>query len=129
MCSNPCGAGVLRCVSDQAPACGAGRVSWPARLAASARLILSLLIIGGLVVSVAACGGRQKLSKRVVEYGQKVPKGGGKYHVGKPYAVGSKTYHPREDPNYNRVGLASWYGDLFHGRYTANGEIYDHRVG
>jgi rare lipoprotein A len=78
-----------------------------------------------MAVFAASCGTRQKLSKRVVEYGQNVPKGGGKYHVGKPYSVGGTTFHPREDPNYNRVGLASWYGDLFHGRYTANGEIYD----
>ncbi len=97
----------------------------PSGLAVSARLILSLLILGSLVTGLASCGKSQKLSKRVVEYGQTVPKGGGKYHVGKPYTIGSKTYHPREDPNYNRVGLASWYGDLFHGRYTANGEIYD----
>jgi rare lipoprotein A len=112
-------------VSKRKPAPGAGGLGLPAGLAASARLVLSLLIIGGIVTSVASCGGRQKLSKRVVEYGQPVPKGGGKYHVGKPYTVGGTTFHPREDPKYNRVGLASWYGDLFHGRYTANGEIYD----
>ena len=27
--------------------------------------------------------------------------------------------------HYSDVGLASWYGDDFHGRYTANGEIFD----
>jgi rare lipoprotein A len=78
-----------------------------------------------MAAAVASCGSRQKLSKRVVEYGQNVPKGGGKYHVGNPYSVAGTTFHPREDPNYNRVGHASWYGDLFHGRYTANGEVYD----
>ena len=34
-------------------------------------------------------------------------------------------YVPQYDPHYNAVGLASWYGDDFHGRYTANGEIFD----
>jgi rare lipoprotein A len=34
-------------------------------------------------------------------------------------------YTPRDEPGYNRVGRASWYGELFHGRRTANGEIYD----
>ena len=34
-------------------------------------------------------------------------------------------YYPKEDKNYSKVGLASWYGDAFHGRLTANGEIYD----
>ena len=64
-------------------------------------------------------------SARVVEPGQPVPKGGGVYRVGKPYLVGGHEYVPQEDVNYSAVGLASWYGDDFHGRYTANGEIFD----
>jgi rare lipoprotein A len=64
-------------------------------------------------------------SARVVEPGQPVPKGGGVYRVGKPYVVGGKVYVPEEDPHYSAVGLASWYGDDFHGRYTANGEVFD----
>ena len=62
---------------------------------------------------------------RLVEYGQPVPKGGGIYKVGKPYQIGGKWYHPKEDENYTNVGVASWYGLDFHGRLTANGEIYD----
>src|SRR5262249_18235195 len=61
----------------------------------------------------------------VVEQGEPVPKGGGVYRVGKPYTVAGRTYTPGEDINYTAEGLASWYGDDFHGRYTANGEIYD----
>jgi rare lipoprotein A len=64
-------------------------------------------------------------SARVVADGQPVPKGGGVYRVGKPYLVGGREYVPQEDVNYSAVGLASWYGDDFHGRYTANGEIFD----
>ena len=64
-------------------------------------------------------------SKRVVEPGQPVPKGGGVYRVGKPYVVAGRTYTPEENVNYSATGIASWYGDDFHGRYTANGEIYD----
>ena len=64
-------------------------------------------------------------SARVVEPGQPVPKGGGVYRVGKPYQVAGRTYVPEEDPGYKAEGLASWYGDDFHGRYTANGEVFD----
>ncbi len=64
-------------------------------------------------------------SARVVEPGQPVPKGGGVYRVGKPYVVAGRVYVPEDDPHYSAVGLASWYGDDFHGRYTANGEIFD----
>src|SRR5947207_4720499 len=64
-------------------------------------------------------------SPRVVEPGQPVPKGGGVYRVGKPYVVAGREYVPEENGRYRAEGLASWYGDDFHGRLTANGEIYD----
>ncbi len=64
-------------------------------------------------------------SPRVVEPGQPVPKGGGVYRVGKPYQVAGVTYTPEENSRYRNEGLASWYGDDFHGRLTANGEVYD----
>ena len=64
-------------------------------------------------------------SARLVEPGEPVPKGGGVYRVGSPYMVGGRVYVPQEDQNYNAVGLASWYGADFHGRATANGEIFD----
>src|SRR5437868_5798524 len=64
-------------------------------------------------------------SPRVVELGDPVPKGGGTYRVGKPYMVAGRVYVPEEDINYREEGLASWYGDDFHGRLTANGEIFD----
>jgi rare lipoprotein A len=54
-----------------------------------------------------------------------LPKGGGTYKVGEPYQVAGRTYVPHEDPNYVEVGTASWYGADFHGRLTANGEVYD----
>lgn len=66
-----------------------------------------------------------KASPRVVEEGRPVPKGGGRYQVGKPYQVRGRWYKPEENPSYDKVGLASWYGSAFHGRKTANGEIYD----
>jgi len=64
-------------------------------------------------------------SPRVVDDGQVVPKGGGVYRVGNPYIVAGRTYVPEDNPNYKAVGLASWYGEDFHGRRTANGEIFD----
>ena len=65
-----------------------------------------------------------KASPRLVASGP-VPKGGGRYMVGKPYVVKGKTFVPKENPGYDKVGVASWYGDAFHGRMTANGELYD----
>jgi peptidoglycan lytic transglycosylase len=64
-------------------------------------------------------------SPRVVALGDPVPKGGGTYRVGKPYTVGGRVYVPEEDAEYREEGMASWYGDDFHGRLTANGEVFD----
>jgi rare lipoprotein A len=64
-------------------------------------------------------------SPRVVAANRAVPKGGGYQVVGKPYAVAGRTYIPRDNPRYSKTGLASWYGSAFHGRLTANGEVYD----
>ncbi len=64
-------------------------------------------------------------SPRVVAMGEPVPKGGGTYRVGKPYTVAGRVYVPEDDPNYRAEGMASWYGDDFHGRLTANGEVFD----
>lgn len=66
-----------------------------------------------------------KTSKRVYESKGPLPKHAGTYKVGKPYKVGGKWYYPRKDVHYNKTGMASWYGDEFHGRKTANGEVFD----
>ncbi|MBF9235405.1 septal ring lytic transglycosylase RlpA family protein [Microvirga sp. BT350] len=64
-------------------------------------------------------------SPKVIADGQPVPKGGGRELVGRPYTVAGRTYQPNENSRYAGVGLASWYGSNFHGRMTANGEIFD----
>lgn len=47
------------------------------------------------------------------------------YKIGAPYEVSGKRYIPREEPGYEAIGVASWYGDAFNGKPTANGEIFD----
>ena len=47
------------------------------------------------------------------------------YKIGKKYSVGGKYYYPKKDLYYNKTGIASWYGPKFHGKLTANGEIYN----
>jgi rare lipoprotein A len=64
-------------------------------------------------------------SPKVVADGEPVPKGGGQYLVGHPYRIAGHTYYPGEMTSYTAVGMASWYGAAFHGRRTANGEVYD----
>jgi rare lipoprotein A len=47
------------------------------------------------------------------------------YKVGTPYQINGVWYYPAEDFAYDETGIASWYGEEFHGKYTANGEIFD----
>jgi rare lipoprotein A len=108
------------------PAHGAGGLRGFGGELAPARLALAFALIASLAISVSACrDGGPQLGERVIPLGQPVPKGGGYYFVGKPYEVDGEWYRPHEDSSYDRVGKASWYGELFQGRRTANGEIYD----
>jgi len=105
---------------------------------------LGCVVIAGLFVAncaneqVARRGGKSKeigafshpkygnASPRVVAEGQDVPKGGGRQLIGKSYSIAGKRYTPYDKPvGYTSVGTASWYGEAFHGRRTANGEVYD----
>jgi rare lipoprotein A len=54
-----------------------------------------------------------------------IPVGGGRYQVGKPYQVAGNWFTPREQPNYDKTGVSSWYGEAFHRRMTSNGEYFD----
>ena len=111
----------------------AARAGQGARKAAASdngRLVGRILVLAATGLALTNCSAGKNLlgvsaSPRVVEYGQPVPKGGGIYKVGNPYKVGGEWFYPKEDPNYRNVGIASWYGLDFHGRRTANGEIYD----
>jgi rare lipoprotein A len=56
------------------------------------------------------------------------PKGTPGYKVGAPYQVGGIWHVPKEQPDYNQTGVASWYGDAFQLKPTANGEIFDKEI-
>lgn len=46
-------------------------------------------------------------------------------YAGPPYQVDGKWYVPAHEPNYDEVGIASWYGPTFHGKDSASGEPFD----
>lgn len=66
-------------------------------------------------------GSSASSSKFVIDPSGKIP---GK-KVGRPYQIKGKTYEPVAYLAYEEEGDASWYGDYFHGRLTANGETFD----
>ncbi len=50
---------------------------------------------------------------------------GGYYKVGKPYRIKGRVYRPTSDYGYDETGIASWYGQRFHNKKTANGEVFN----
>ncbi len=53
-----------------------------------------------------------------------VPPNAGVYRIGNPYQIGGTWYYPREQPDYDETGIASWYGPGFYGNLTADGELF-----
>jgi len=115
---------------------------------AGLRMAARLSLVAILGAGLAGCSSTSKSSGKpdtshintktkfsVAEYGveasprittaKRPKKGGGRDMVGKPYRIRGKWYTPKEEKDYDKAGLASWYGPNFHGRLTANGEIYD----
>ena len=60
-----------------------------------------------------------------VELPVQLPASVGVYKIGEPYQIDNVWYYPREQPDYDETGIASWYGPTFYGKRTANGEVYD----
>ena len=73
--------------------------------------------VGGVACLAAACAS--------TDSDVSLPSRAGVYKVGEPYTVAGVRYVPKEEPAYEATGTASWYGAQFHGRLTANGEVFD----
>lgn len=65
-----------------------------------------------LLLALAACGGPRYAPQP-------------HFKVGEPYRINGNVYRPRFVSEYEVVGVASWYGRAYHGRLTANGELFD----
>lgn len=86
----------------------------------------ALLSLAALILAACASGPREPLSN-LGAGGTPTSRYLG-YRAGKPYQVNGVWYYPREQPNYDEIGIASWYGEQFHNHYTADGEVFDMRL-
>src|ERR1700712_5318998 len=82
---------------------------------ATAQRLLAVIFLGGFVAACATSSEDNSVT---------VPPNAGVYKIGKPYQIGDTWYYPREQPDYDETGVASWYGPGFYDHPTANGEIY-----
>ena len=88
----------------------------------------SAIIVIGLLFLVGACSETQLLvhTAKRIQKGRTASGGAdGTYKIGSPYQIAGVWYYPNVDYGYDERGIASWYGPGFHGKLTANGEIYD----
>ncbi len=85
--------------------------------------------IATMLVMLAGCAETQLAVHGVKRIGSQNHHSGpvqtGAYKIGKPYEIAGQWYYPAVDYEYRETGIASWYGPKFHGKYTANGEIFD----
>jgi rare lipoprotein A len=76
-------------------------------------------VLAGAAILVASC------VTKAPETTVSVPPNAGVYKIGNPYQIEGTWYYPREQPDYDETGVASWYGPTFYGHRTANGEAFD----
>ncbi len=86
------------------------------------RVRIALCLVAALML--AACAGSAPAPKPSPQAEATVQPHGG-FKVGPPYKIDGVWYYPAEDWSYDETGIASWYGEQFHGRYTADGEVFD----
>lgn len=83
------------------------------------------LLLGLMLILTACTYGKVDLGGGKYSQAAAIKGQGGSYKVGKPYKIMGTWYYPKEDYSYSEVGMASWYGEDFHAKKTANGEKYD----
>src|SRR5438067_4234773 len=82
---------------------------------------LAVMVGLGFILSACASSGPQFSDQQSSGYHRGQPS----YKVGSAYQINGKWYYPKVDYGYDETGLASWYGEAFDGKATANGEIFN----
>ena len=85
--------------------------------------MVTWLMVGLLLAGCSSGSTRSDLITQASEFS--CSSSAGHYKVGIPYWINGRRYVPSSSLEYNQTGIASWYGPGFHGRLTANGEIFD----
>lgn len=83
---------------------------------------LAAAMTSGLLTACASVGGGDGATVRAPVVTDPAPIVSGTM---RPYQIKGRWYRPAEDPSYDEVGMASWYGAQHNGRPTASGETFD----
>jgi len=93
----------------------------------SFRYFVFVFALGCVLIVTSSCTETQYVAHvaKQIPFPNDNPKTVGYYKVGKSYTISGTRYYPAETYNHTETGVASWYGPNFHGKMTANGEIFD----
>ena len=81
-------------------------------------MLKRFILFVGCIILVSACAAKRP---PVVKPTDSLQRG-----YQRPYTVMGKRYEPLQShAGFVQTGIASWYGEDFHGKKTSNGEIYD----
>ncbi|NQW10701.1 MAG: septal ring lytic transglycosylase RlpA family protein [Alphaproteobacteria bacterium] len=89
-------------------------------------VVAMAFLVGALALS--GCAETQFLIHAAKQVKEQPPSSVGRYKVGDPYQIKGVWYYPKVDWSYAETGIASWYGPGFHGKRTANGEVFDENM-
>jgi len=97
------------------------------------KISTALLLTLATILLLSGCGQKTirkaPSSKRRVQAPasiKRVPPSGRVPGTQRPYRIDGKTYYPLPtSQGFEQNGIASWYGNPFHGRKTSNGETYN----
>lgn len=104
---------------------GDARTAWDIRARNLAAAAVALVGLAGCAETTLLNHASKSIGRTETASISSVPRSGGIYKVGNPYQINGVWYYPKEDPNYDETGIGSWYGEQFHNKRTANGEIFD----
>lgn len=85
--------------------------------------MLKIFLYSLIIIALSSCAETRFVinsAKKITNISEKP-----KYKVGDPYKINGQWYYPEINYDYDEIGIASWYGPNFHGKKTANGEIFD----
>ena len=85
--------------------------------------LAALVLLSGCAETALVFPAAKELQNQCKDTSNRPQQGG--YKVGDPYQISGIWYYPKVEYNYDETGVASWYGKQFHGKPTANGEIFD----
>lgn len=90
------------------------------------KLMKSKILLSFLMIALSGCASKDvDLESSPYTQAAAIKDMGGAYKIGNPYKIMGLEYTPKEDYSYSEEGTASWYGEDFHAKKTANGEDYD----